>query len=219
MCGLFLKRLHASKTVTLLNLFTKTCNKCLPLHVQVVVAWKRWENVYGNCLKIVDWLMEGCQGRSSEVNWYLAAAVLIHFVRRVLLRFQFLFHCTKNVQIQRFSWSVFSRIWTECKKIQTRKIPYLDTFHALSICDETFHLKVRIIFKSNCTEVFSPEVPEACNFIKKQTLAQLFPSEFWEIFKNTFFHKAPLVAASLFSASLLIIYVKLLSFLSFFVTS
>ena len=102
MCGLFLKRLHASKTVTLLNLFTKTCNKCLPLHVQVVVAWKRWENVYGNCLKIVDWLMEGFQGRSSEVNWYLAAAVLIHFVPRVLIRFQFLSHCTKNVQIRTF---------------------------------------------------------------------------------------------------------------------
>ena len=28
--------------------------------------------------------------------------------------------------------------------------------------------------------------PEACNFIKKETLAQVFSCEFCEIFKNTF---------------------------------
>ena len=27
----------------------------------------------------------------------------------------------------------------------------------------------------------------ACNFMEKETLAQLFPCEFCEIFKNTFF--------------------------------
>ena len=30
-------------------------------------------------------------------------------------------------------------------------------------------------------------MPEACNFIKKETLAQMFSREFCEIFKNTFF--------------------------------
>ena len=30
-------------------------------------------------------------------------------------------------------------------------------------------------------------MPEACNFIKKDTLAQVFFCEFCEIFKNTFF--------------------------------
>ena len=29
--------------------------------------------------------------------------------------------------------------------------------------------------------------PQACNFIKKETLAQMFPCEFSKIFKNTFF--------------------------------
>ena len=29
--------------------------------------------------------------------------------------------------------------------------------------------------------------PQACNFIKKETLAQVFSCEFCEIFKNTFF--------------------------------
>ena len=33
--------------------------------------------------------------------------------------------------------------------------------------------------------------PEACNFIKKETLAQVFFYEFCEIFKNTFFIELP----------------------------
>ena len=41
---------------------------------------------------------------------------------------------------------------------------------------------------------------EACNFIKKETLAPVFTGvltgEFCEISKNTFFHRTPLVAAS-----------------------
>ena len=34
------------------------------------------------------------------------------------------------------------------------------------------------------------------HFIEKETLAQVFSCEFWEIFKNTFFYRTPLVAAS-----------------------
>ena len=36
----------------------------------------------------------------------------------------------------------------------------------------------------------------ACNFIKKETLAQVFSCEFREIFKNTYFDRTTLVAAS-----------------------
>ena len=36
----------------------------------------------------------------------------------------------------------------------------------------------------------------ACNFIKKETLAQVFSGEFCEISKNTFFYRAPPMAAS-----------------------
>ena len=38
--------------------------------------------------------------------------------------------------------------------------------------------------------------PETCNFIKKETLAQVFYCEFCEISKNTFFQRTPLVDAS-----------------------
>ena len=36
----------------------------------------------------------------------------------------------------------------------------------------------------------------SCNFIKQETLLQVFSYEFCEISKNTFFYRAPLVAAS-----------------------
>ena len=36
----------------------------------------------------------------------------------------------------------------------------------------------------------------ACNFIKKQTLAQMFSREFCKIFKGTFIYRKPVVAAS-----------------------
>ena len=36
---------------------------------------------------------------------------------------------------------------------------------------------------------------EACKFVKKETLAQVFSCEFCEISKNTFFYRRPLVAS------------------------
>ena len=40
-----------------------------------------------------------------------------------------------------------------------------------------------------------PKLPQACNFIKKETLAQVFSCEFFEISKNTFFYRTPPVTA------------------------
>ena len=37
---------------------------------------------------------------------------------------------------------------------------------------------------------------QACNFIKKETLAQVFSCDFCEISKNTFSYRTPLVVAS-----------------------
>ena len=47
--------------------------------------------------------------------------------------------------------------------------------------------------RSNYPEMFNPE---ACNFTKKETLAQAFFCEFCEISKNTFYYRTSLVAAS-----------------------
>ena len=43
---------------------------------------------------------------------------------------------------------------------------------------------------------FNNRRPQAYNFIKKEALAQVFPCEFCETFKNTFFYRTPPVAAS-----------------------
>ena len=50
------------------------------------------------------------------------------------------------------------------------------------------HLRQRLFLKSYR--------PQACNFIKKVSLAQVFSCEFCEISKNTYFYRTPLVAAS-----------------------
>ena len=42
---------------------------------------------------------------------------------------------------------------------------------------------------------------QACNFIKKETLTQVFSCEFCEISKSTFFQRTPLVTASVNSES------------------
>ena len=47
---------------------------------------------------------------------------------------------------------------------------------------------------------------QACNFIKKETQAQVFSCEFCEIFKNSLFYRTPPVAASSFSQLILSIF-------------
>ena len=46
------------------------------------------------------------------------------------------------------------------------------------------------------SDVFMGYKKEGCNFIKKETLAQVFSCEFCEISKNTSFYRTTLVAAS-----------------------
>ena len=59
---------------------------------------------------------------------------------------------------------------------------------------ETFFSIQCVIVRSSCPGVFY--VPEACNFIKKETLAQVSSCEFCEISKNIFLHRTPLVTTS-----------------------
>ena len=47
----------------------------------------------------------------------------------------------------------------------------------------------------NFTKFTGKHVP-ACNFVKKETLAQVCSCEFCEIFKNTFLYRTTSVAAS-----------------------
>ena len=58
---------------------------------------------------------------------------------------------------------------------------------------------VKDIEKENTVRVFDAMVliqARACNFTKKETLAQVFSCEFCEISKNSFSYRTPPVAAS-----------------------
>ena len=56
---------------------------------------------------------------------------------------------------------------------------------------------LKISQKITRKDLFQSLRPKACNFFKKETLAHVFSFEFYEIFKNTFFHGTPPVAASI----------------------
>ena len=54
--------------------------------------------------------------------------------------------------------------------------------------------------ENTCARVsFLIKLQAACNFIKKETLAQVFSCEFCEISKNTYSYRTTLMAASAFS--------------------
>ena len=63
-------------------------------------------------------------------------------------------------------------------------------------CSEKETLRNSGSQENTCTRISFLIKTETYNFIKKETLAEMFSSEFCEISKNTFFHRTPLVAAS-----------------------
>ena len=56
--------------------------------------------------------------------------------------------------------------------------------------------------EDTCARVYFLIGPQACNFIKKQALAQVFFCEFCEISKNIFSYRTPPVAAFQWNSSL-----------------
>ena len=55
---------------------------------------------------------------------------------------------------------------------------------------------LQLCYDINSRQTLENHRPEACNFVKKETLTQVFSCEFYEIYKNTFYYRTPLVAAS-----------------------
>ena len=65
----------------------------------------------------------------------------------------------------------------------------------LQFCLHDFTCKKKRIMTKNDRTGPLKNIALAYNLIKKETLAQVFSCEFCEIFKNTFIHKTPPVAA------------------------
>ena len=82
-----------------------------------------------------------------------------------------------------------SRLEVFCKKGVLRNFA---NFIGKHLCQSLFFNKITGLGLQFILQAY------ACNFIKKQTLAQVFSCEFCKISKNTFFHGTPLVAISVF---------------------
>ena len=106
---------------------------------------------------------------------------------------------------------ILVRIQSECGKIWTRITPNLCTFCAvwsiIVLAYPTCYIRSRLpitykklFFKSTqnsqentCAKVSFEQSchPTVCNFIKKETLAQMFPCVIFEIFQISFFAEYP----------------------------
>ena len=84
----------------------------------------------------------------------------------------------KVSNMHRCSWLRSSRWEVFCKKGVIRNFT---KFIGKHLCQSLFFNKVAGL---------------ACNYIEKETLAQVFSCEIWEISKNKFLQRTPLVAAS-----------------------
>ena len=55
---------------------------------------------------------------------------------------------------------------------------------------------LQLCYDKNSRQTLANHRLEACNFIKKETLAQVFSCEFCEIYKSTCYYRTPLVLDS-----------------------
>ena len=106
------------------------------------------------------------------------------------------------------SWHCFINFVRDCI-LQTKKK------NRNSLCDHSFFFYISALLryarlndgftnyiqfysfeKRHINEFFTLPNVFTCNFIKTETLAQVFSYEFCENFKNTYFYRTPVVAAS-----------------------
>ena len=85
----------------------------------------------------------------------------------------------------------FSCEFRDCYILHKQNSSLLEVFYEKAVLKNF----AKFIGKHLCHSLFFNKV-EACNFIKKETLAKVFCCGFCEIFKNIFFYRTPLVAAS-----------------------
>ena len=108
--------------------------------------------------------------------------------------------------LQKVAFWIFFVFFLFFLLIKTKYIGVLLVFQRVKSIHET---QTRFSLFSNNYQFYPEAVAQtcsvkrccACNFIKKETLAQVFFCEFCEISKNIFFYRTPLVAAFLPSST------------------
>ena len=98
--------------------------------------------------------------------------------------------------------SHFSALFLFAKEIFFKKLIFFwwikeAVAHTCSVKKLLLEISQKFVEKHLCQSIFFNKVADAaCNFIKKETLAQVFSCQFCEISKNSFFYRTPLMAAS-----------------------
>ena len=119
----------------------------------------------------------------------------------------------KNINV----YSYLSQQRNTCSKSATETLEVTEDKPNESIFTKSSHrrwfykkmfLNISQISQENtCAKAsYLRKLPEACNFIKKETLAQVFSCEFCEIFKNTFFTERLQVTDSDIRMQVVVIY-------------
>ena len=118
------------------------------------------------------------------------------------------FHRTRGFDLVTRGFELTILNFNSCFQFVTRLLPYQrNNFNYIFLINIQFFITFYfwvlisslkknpvIVFRSSRPEVFCKN-GEACNFIKKETLAQVFSCKFCEFSKNTFFYRTPPVAA------------------------
>ena len=79
------------------------------------------------------------------------------------------------------------------------------TYSNFNVGEKKLYFTSATWYRSTRADIFRKK-GSACNFIKKETLAEVFSYEFCEISKNTFSYITPLVAASADSLPVVLIF-------------
>ena len=111
-------------------------------------------------------------------------------LRYNLMRFKRDSNC--KLQDRLYSSLIFNILWFSCHEHRVNPWSFFT-------CKSTYLyviLTILLHFKNATLCNTCDKSTATCNFIKKETLAQVFSCEFCEIFKKTFFHRTPQVAAS-----------------------
>ena len=113
----------------------------------------------------------------------------------------------QNLRVNQFLFNTNSLIWfrISCLEVFCKKgvLSNFAKFTGKHLCQRLLliNLQASHILKQSCSWTLSVQLHvclsmcEACNFIKKECLAQIFSCEFCEISKNTFFYRSPPVVA------------------------
>ena len=87
------------------------------------------------------------------------------------------YYCVKNVQIWSFFWSVFSCIWTEYRKMQTRKNSVFGHFSLLYAGHFSLLYAVNSYLKEFCTEEFHCIELDSGWTWNNHLITELFPND------------------------------------------